>query len=704
MKTLQAPDANTVCPSPDALAAFSRGQLALEVLEEVGSHITSCPRCGPALQALPDSDPLLTDLRGCIRPDRVLDEPECGRLEARAKALAAEPRDERETWDYGACAAGAPDATEPAFPVWFGKYQLLARLGKGGMGVVYQALDGFNRVVALKMVRAGAHADPQDLVRFRVEAAAVARLNHPDIVTVHDFGEHDGQPFFTMEFAPGGSLADRLAADRPFTADEAAEWIRRLARAVHAAHEQRIVHRDLKPGNVLLRADGTPLLTDFGLAKLLDAADGLTATDAILGTVAYMAPEQAAGQAAAVGPAADTYALGAMLYELLCGGPPFQGDNRLDTLHQLRTREPERPSRRRRGVPADLEAVCLKCLEKSPARRYASAAALAEEMDRYLRREPTLASRWYRTKRLVRAVRRRSGLTASVCLGGLLVALAVAFGSQAGSDDPGRSSPPSTRPDDASRLKEAMQQARAELVKGKSVELLPLGVVGADSRWHLGQGQVRVPADKKDGLLQLSSLAPGLFEMLDDPGIPAYQVVVEMRQVSFNSNFADTGLYFGHDEHQTPEGRQHFTGRATFADLGKLASAYADETGRPCSRFNLSLHYEGTSAAQPFQSLRRWGPYRSYSPDCPAQGPGPWRNLVLDVGPEKVRARWETDTLALNLRDEQVPFVAALNRNFPELKPLRIELTCRRPVGLYLCSGSIQIRRFFIGPPQPETP
>ena len=236
-------------------------------------------------------------------------------------------------------------------------YQIEGELGRGGMGVVYQARQvRLNRPCALKMILAGAHADPVAAVRFLAEAEAVARLQHPNIVQIHEVGEPDGLPFLALEYVEGGSLAGALDGT-PWPARRAATLVEALARGVADAHRLGIVHRDLKPANVLLAADGTPKVTDFGLAKVLDAESGLTATESILGTPSYMAPEQAAGKAKQVGPPADVYALGAILYELLTGRPPFRATTVLETLEQVKTAEPVPPSRLLPGLPRDLETI-----------------------------------------------------------------------------------------------------------------------------------------------------------------------------------------------------------------------------------------------------------------------------------------------------------------------------------------------------------
>jgi WD40 repeat protein len=298
-------------------------------------------------------------------------------------------------------------------------YEVLGVLGRGGMGVVYKARQlALKRTVALKMILAGGFAGPQDLARFRVEAEAVARLSHPNIVQVFEVGEAGGHPFFSLEFCPRGNLARRLKKGG-MTPERAARLIAVLARAMDAAHRAGIVHRDLKPANILIAADRRVKITDFGLAKKLDGATAQTASGAIMGTPGYMAPEQATGRTKAIGPAADIYGLGAILYELLTGRPPFQADTPLDTLMEVINGEPVPPRQRRPATPRDLETVCLKCLQKDPQTRYASAGALAADLKRFLAGEPVLARSAGRGERLWRWYRRNA------LVAGLWTALAV---------------------------------------------------------------------------------------------------------------------------------------------------------------------------------------------------------------------------------------------------------------------------------------
>ncbi len=279
-------------------------------------------------------------------------------------------------------------------------YEVLDEIARGGMGVVYRARQrSLNRLVALKVIRDGVSATEDDARRFRNEAEAVANLDHPHIVPIYEVGDHRGCRFFSMKLVEGGNLAERLSE---FSAQprDAARLMVTVARAVHHAHGRGILHRDLKPSNILIDGQGHPLVADFGLARRVGADSELTQTGAVLGTPSYMAPEQATGRKGAVTTATDVHGLGAVLYALLTGKPPFRGDSPLETLELVREHVPEPPSAVRTGTERDLETICLKCLEKDPRQRYASAEAVAEDLERWLDGKSILARPPARAERL----------------------------------------------------------------------------------------------------------------------------------------------------------------------------------------------------------------------------------------------------------------------------------------------------------------
>jgi WD40 repeat protein/tRNA A-37 threonylcarbamoyl transferase component Bud32 len=285
--------------------------------------------------------------------------------------------------------------------------EILSELGRGGMGVVYKARQvRLNRVCALKMILPGVHTGAEFHARFLAEAETIARLRHPNIVQIYGLGDYDGRPYFEMEYVEGGSLAERLDGT-PWAPSPAARIVAVLARAIGDVHRLGIIHRDLKPANVLLTDDGTPKLADFGLAKTLESDSNLTRSGAFFGTPSYAAPEQAEGLTRAVSPAADIYALGAIFYHMLTGRPPFQAATALQTLEQVKAADPVPPSRLQPGLPRDAETICLTCLHKDPQRRYPDAAALAEDLDRFLAGRAILARPTGAAERLQKWVRRR---------------------------------------------------------------------------------------------------------------------------------------------------------------------------------------------------------------------------------------------------------------------------------------------------------
>jgi WD40 repeat protein len=402
------------CPSAEDLVAFARGELPAEAGENIARHLEGCAGCLATLNELNDQDdPFLAELRRPVPPELF------------------------------SVVGDRPSGAD---------YEIVGELGRGGMSVVYQARQrGLNRLVALKRIRDGACAGAEQLRRFRTEAEAIARLQHPNIVQIFDVGEEDGSPYFSLEFMDGGNLAAKLNGV-PQPARTAAQLVATLARAMQAAHAQGIIHRDLKPANILLRSlatEGTenteqrgscglsfsvssvssvaqfiPKISDFGLAKLLTGFHGVeTQSGAVIGTPSYMAPEQAQGKAKEVGPATDIYALGAILYELLTGRPPFRAETALETLHQVQAVEPVPPRRLQPQLPRDLETITLKCLAKEPARRYPTAGELAEDLQRWLDGRPIQARRVGVPERTWRWCRRNPALAGAIAAASLFLVL-----------------------------------------------------------------------------------------------------------------------------------------------------------------------------------------------------------------------------------------------------------------------------------------
>jgi eukaryotic-like serine/threonine-protein kinase len=302
---------------------------------------------------------------------------------------------------------------------YFGDYELLEEVAVGGMGIVYKARQvSLNRIVAVKMILKGTLAREEDVKRFRAEAEAAASLQHPAIVAIHEVGLHEGQHYFSMDFVEGHSLAE-LPREQPLSARQAAEYVRDAAEAVHHAHQHGTLHRDLKPSNILIDRQGRVRITDFGLAKRIEGNSDLTLTGQILGTPSYMPPEQASGKRSLVAAASDIYSLGAVLYELLTGRPPFRGESPAETLRQVETLDPVSPRLLNPATPSDLETICLKCLEKEPHKRYGTAQLLADDLGRFLRGDPIVARPVSRPARAWRWCRRNpmvAGLTAAVAL------------------------------------------------------------------------------------------------------------------------------------------------------------------------------------------------------------------------------------------------------------------------------------------------
>jgi serine/threonine-protein kinase len=492
------------------------------------------------------------------------------------------------------------------------------------MGVVYRARHvKLGRLVALKMILAGGHAGTRARARFRTEAEVVARLQHPNVVQIYDVGEHEGLPYLALEFCPGGSLASRLAGS-PLPPREAAALAETLARAVHAAHQAGVIHRDLKPANVLLAADGTPKISDFGLAKKLDDVAGPTRSGAIMGTASYMAPEQAAGWLGKVGPPTDVYALGAILYELLTGRPPFKGAAPLDTVLRLLQAEPAPPRTINPRVDRGLEAICLKCLEKEPQRRYDSALALADDLANWRAGEPIRARPRPWGWRVWRVVRRPAVRNSAVGLLGVLslvlavVALAVAL----------RPTPEQLQ---AAQQRQRWQAIQRDLAAGNPVTLIGETGPPAYLQWRCG-GPTAGVGQADDGAFSAHCLEHGLLELVAAPAQERYRFRAEVRHDQGILAEGEVGIYFAHSEQATAAAPAHCFAMVALNDLVDQSAAFP-EGGFKGNALGLRLYQ------QPPAGLRRDSVLvgdLQYPFDFPAPGTKPWRRLAVEITPERV--------------------------------------------------------------------
>jgi serine/threonine protein kinase len=448
--------------SPDASAAQGDPDVTIDLLGSLSSVAKGQSKDDPT-QVIPSSKSDQTSLDEIGRGPRPADatgewassddaptlrRPDASRKGTSGDSPASSASEKTGLWTTpGDGATGKSIAALPSSrgspPPLIAGYEILKELGRGAMGVVYKARQvTLNRLVALKMVLSGQHASERELMRFHIEAEAVARLKHPNIVQIYEIGESEGRPFFSLEYVDGGILSDRIGTT-PIAPRDAAWVVQQLASGMDCAHRAGVVHRDLKPANVLLArseerganregiqaqaskapplTECVPKVTDFGLAKRLEDDSSQTRAGSILGTPSYMAPEQAEGRTSETGPPADIYALGAILYDLLTGRPPFQGNTVLETLQQVKKMEPTSPRRYRPSLPRDLDTICLKCLEKDPARRYASAGDLAEDLRRFLAGEPITARRVSAFERAWKWCKRRPAAAALIAVSTLAV-------------------------------------------------------------------------------------------------------------------------------------------------------------------------------------------------------------------------------------------------------------------------------------------
>jgi serine/threonine-protein kinase len=559
-------------------------------------------------------------------------------------------------------------------------HELLGEPIYGGMGLVWRARHKvLNQVRALKLLPAGSAADPGAVARFCQEAEATARLVHANIIVIHEFGHHDGQLYYTMDWLEGGTLADRLKAG-PLAADDAADRVARLARAVQHAHDNKVIHRDLKPSNVLFTADGTPKLTDFGLAKMLDD-EGLarTQTHAAMGTPEYMSPEQAAGHSRDATPAMDVWGLGAVLYHCLTGRAPFKGRSKKETLELVQQANPVLPSRLRKGLHPDLEAVCLKCLEKDPARRFPSAADLAADLERRLEKKRTVTPPLGRVEKLRRVARGHPIRAALVGLALTLAVLGPAVGYLLHPDRP-------------------LWELERRLARGEAVTLIGATGMPAWSQWLVGKGQGFAYADP-DGTFTVSSDQESFLELVRDPGRTSYRFRADVRHRR-GEKAAMVGVYLLRGQGRVPAGMAHWCYRVRFNNTTSIAPPRQPNapTGNPVA-VEPWLYVQGNKGR--FCSSTG----RNYSRTAIEPKASQWRKLAVEVTPARVVVLWEGERIA-QVPAERMPADASdLEPNLqtgtrPEdwHRLPRVGFDARGSLGLFVMAGIASFREVVVEP------
>jgi serine/threonine-protein kinase len=604
-------------------------------------------------------------------------------------------------------------APEPA--LLLGRFRLVRTLGRGGMGVVYLADDPLlGRQVALKVPRPEAILSPQLRRRFLREAQAAARLSHPHIVPVFDTGEAGAVCFIVSAYCPGGTLAQWLKSQTaPVPIRTAAGLIAVLAEAVHHAHSNGILHRDLKPSNVLLEvasgqwpvaskekedkptssaAGHWPLstirkITDFGLAREIGSSDSPTATGDVIGTPSYMAPEQAEGRLDRLGPPTDIHALGAIFYELLTGRQAFRGRSSLEVVEQVRSHEPTPPRRLRKDVPRDLEAICLKCLEKDPSRRYGSAQELADELGRWLRGEPTRTRPLSWPARLGRKARRYPLATAAAVFA-LIAALAA---------------PAVIYQTNPLRAAEAIER---QLAAGQSVELIPETGMPRFHRIRWAENQTKVGL-APDGTFEVNTWGNCLIELVRDPQVSRYQIRAEVRHER-GDLVSLVGLFFGLEELATPGCTTLALGQFSFNDVTSVPEELrrgipADAphlpklTGNPLclSPYLLGTLPDGSPREQAVNGVTRQNAFQAIGPRAYK-----WRSLAIEVSDQTVTGVWEDGSPAL-LRTER-DWNRDLRMGVDAITPIpgtnQPRLAVRGGIGLFLIQSKASFRRVVLDP------
>jgi serine/threonine-protein kinase len=575
-----------------------------------------------------------------------------------------------------------PDPNEdwPRIP----DYELLAVLGRGGMGVVYKAVHlPLNRTVALKMILAGERASPQNLARLRREAEAIAQLRHPNVVEIYHFDEHEGRPYFAMEFVEGGDLKGRLDGT-PWPAQAAAGLVEQVARAVGVAHCRNIVHRDLKPANVLLTADATPKVADFGLAKYLDGEATQTRSGVLMGTPGYMAPEQAAGHNDRVTPRTDVWALGVILFELLTGRRPFTGGSWDVVTGQILHQPVPRPRGLRIGLDKALEAIVLKCLEKDPARRFATAGELAEELARWRRGEPTRTYPFGWGVATRRFLRRHVLACAAVAFLALTVAAVLYLFYRFDEDV-------------------ELRAIERDLAAGRMVTLV--GETGPPRWFAISQGHSASQVSTwPDQSFTVSAWKPCLVELVRDPQGRRFRFRARLKHGEA-AKASEAGLFIGHVTRSTPRGTIHSLVKFGYGDAAAGARAAVEG-----NLVQLERHLYAERRDEVLTGLNLSPPARKRFQSGQA-GKTDWHELRLDVTPERTRAFWDgellkefpTDLLAHQARQD----VAARKRRLPDdpfANDWLTDFDPRAPLGVYVVKGTVNFQNVVLEPLPEDDP
>ncbi|MCE9529785.1 MAG: serine/threonine protein kinase [Planctomycetes bacterium] len=651
------------------LEDLDSGNLSDDQLNLLFEHVSHCSACDERLKewrSSPD-DKLAGKLRRCFEVIPFERDPALRRLEERALDQTGSILGHHRQ----AANSDAQSLSKLLIGKSIGNSLIVGELGCGGMGIVFKGWqESIKRTVAVKVIRSGVFADAKVVARFRTEAGAIARLQHPNVAQLYEFAEHAGLPYFVMEMVDGGSLSALLAKGQ-LPCRRAAELVRTVAGAVEYAHQKHVVHRDLKPSNVLMTLDGSPKIADFGLAKLLDEQDGQTQSDAILGSPSYMAPEQAAGQNSAVGPRTDVYALGAILYESITREPPFQGDDRVDTLRKVREERLVPPSRWRRDVPRDLEAICVKCLEKSPARRYPSAQALADDLGLWLDNKrpqhiPGLARR--SLKRL-----KHNWILATAIAVCMLVAGALYL------RDPDR----------------PLREMQARIAKGEPAKLIGETGKPAWQRWLNGEDTSKIVMEQ-DGVFRLNAFRTASLELLPAVDCERYRFQARIRHESSNLH-GGVGIFVARQSFLIDGEPVHFVVEIFFNDvrgyrdlpivIGKKPIPPSINVPKIIPRFfssrrtplNIDASMVGNAGT-------------SFEP--PGAGNTNWRELALIVGPEGITAEWESQRFYLSadsIRESFAREQASWKRQSSAHALLKIEnfnFNPRGGLGLLVFGGS----------------